>query len=908
MVENQRRRSTRNVARKRYTDDAFETIDGIFQEIGTDIMPRGASREVGTREEELEEDDPGDSDDDEFQGSVADGEDDEEEDEEGEASAGASEAQNCDSEKQGDGDTDEDEDDDSSREPDADRRDNPTTREESPIVVEAGAATKPQGSRYGKGLLLRFEEMFLDEDTKTRASKDRLRLAECLTLPKRSAIESGALYTDEEMDKDCRTDWDWWERDSTRRRVMDVQKGESLPDAGGLSRYLPGAQSQHSFLIGPALNLRSIILKRFKAISLDRCWEGDQTMQSGRETREDDDVMHLDPPARGSKSRTTRKSKHAPAHAIVAQPRVSNRSGWIINLGAKAHCTQWIPKWQHDGYQYLAIATRPLAKLIPDVPPDLKEKVEKKRVDLETERENVYLSPKPKSRGKAPLTAVTDSSIDPQLLEDIPAPQPPKQSYTERFPPGAGALQIWRFAQQQTAEGYTQFAISEPPEICAAFASTTWGHVRYFQVCPFPPLQSSQLEIFIACVWSDGVLRLHILAGCRPSDGPLLNSSQHLIKVNKPAVEFKVAGAQSMVTWWYDGKTILSGNLDGSVTMFDIEKAAKGTGSSVVATYRYDASPIIFLGTCHPTYPSLIYTSSLSGQIRIFSHQPVISEASPPADNLEGDPTAHPPGDSSTFDRTSKASLLRFYSCSRTLRFRHLSPTALTFYAPLNTILLSSHAHSDHALLSIPLSPLSFPQTQSILRFWAAPMTCLATVGAPTYAHSGVIMGFADGMVRVMGSSLVMRGLRVKYAPLTQRVLAHEFSRVARPRDHAEKGEEEGMSRFLEGFLPERGDPENPYATTEAQAKTAKTAVASKAKGKGTRGKLTYSEMGGAQKQMHVASSEKAFEERSSVVSVAWNPNLGPEIGEEASGSAGTAGWVALAFGSGLLRVQDLSL
>lgn len=793
---------------------------------------------------------------------------------------------------------------------------------------EAKATPLVSSKRLGKGLVSRFEDMFIDIDLCTKAADDLDRHVHDPILPNRSNMERSTFYTDEMMEQDCIKDWEWYGEGGIRDRVMKSQSTKLLQNPEQLEQYIGPTEERHAFLIGPAAKMRTVILKRNECISLDKCFaevSGPQQAKGPQDT----DPMDLDSPPDSQPSTSLPALQPAESHEAPSDI----QSGWIINLGAKAHCMQWVPKWRQDQHEYLAVATRALAPLNPSTPDDLKEKVKEKREELVAEKRNVYLYPKPRAKPK-PVgeESVQDSTRsvdvgDPGSLGGTARPRRVERSYIERYPPGAGALQIWRFQDRQTAEGSIQPSTSKPPILCAALTSSRWGHVRNFQICPFPRSHPPLSDVFIACVWSDGILRLHVLDGDDRSSKPMLDPSKHLLDVTTPAMELTVKGTQSMVACWYDGKTILSGNFNGSVTVFDIEAIGKQQGIGLVAVHKHDTSPIIFMGTCHPTYPSLIYTASLAGDIRVFNHKVDASQRSP-RNKPVTEPMVHvdpPTGEAASV--TDQASLVAFYSTARSLRFRQLSPTALSYYPWLNGLLISSHAHSDHALIVVLLAPSSWPQTHSLLRNHSAVLTCLATTTSPRYAHPGVVMGYSDGSVRVTCSSLVMKGLRPKLRLLTQKILQHDFSRVAKVAETVDGDRKEarnggvGISRFLEGFPPDRGDVQNAYRLgSEETGKTAKKLNKDRAggeaqaqeaagaygrddvgkQGQSTQSKATWTDVTNRRSERSER-SENVYEERASIVSVAWDPNV---VNRTRSG--GSTGLVALGCGSGLIWIQRM--
>ena len=123
--------------------------------------------------------------------------------------------------------------------------------------------------------------------------------------------------------------------------------------------------------------------------------------------------------------------------------------------------------------------------------------------------------------------------------------------------------------------------------------------------------------------------------------------------------------------------------------------------------------------------------------------------------------------------------------------------------------------------------------------------------------HSSVAAGGADGSVIV--TNPMRKALGKKIAGWQQVVFKHEW--VRRPG----QGPRQGMSRITEGYKVEKVDFGTKYGA--------------KAKDKD-----------------YVAEST-IYEEETAVTALGWNPN-----------NSGCGGWLAVGWGSGLVRVQDMAI
>ena len=199
----------------------------------------------------------------------------------------------------------------------------------------------------------------------------------------------------------------------------------------------------------------------------------------------------------------------------------------------------------------------------------------------------------------------------------------------------------------------------------------------------------------------------------------------------------------------------------------------------------------------------------------------------------------------------------------------HLRLTSLR--APTTDYVISIRTRTPPSSLAYCDSLLSVvapEETSETLRLWGlrgfySSLACGMLGGAPGpgqgivdvgKCHSSIAAGGADGGVIVLNP--MRKALGRKSAGYQQLVFKQEW--VRRPGN----GPRQGMSRVTEGFKGEKVD---------------------------------FGKVGGKAKDSVATST--IYEEETAVTSLGWNPN-----------NTGCGGWLAVGWGSGLVRIQDMAI
>ena len=230
-------------------------------------------------------------------------------------------------------------------------------------------------------------------------------------------------------------------------------------------------------------------------------------------------------------------------------------------------------------------------------------------------------------------------------------------------------------------------------------------------------------------------------------------------------------------------------------------------------------SYILDIASAYPAHPSLLISTSVSGNLRL------TSLLAPTTDFVLSNRTRSPPSSIAYHD--GLLSILGMEESSETIRLFGLR----CFYT------------------SVGVSKLTGPP---------GPGNGVIDVGK---CHATVAAGGADGSVIVTNPMRRILGRRENGHQ--QCIFKHEWVRQPEPAGEEGEGERRGISRFTEGYKIEGiyvGPKNKPGPSRETVTTTT------------------------------------IFEEETAVTALAWNPNVC------------CGGWLAVGWGSGLIRVQDVAI
>ncbi|KAL9632990.1 MAG: hypothetical protein Q9164_004971, partial [Protoblastenia rupestris] len=142
------------------------------------------------------------------------------------------------------------------------------------------------------------------------------------TLPRRSNMRMPFSHDDEKREMEATVGWDWYYEQGGREAFAEAQKMRGLGEGEGTT-YLPKLAS-HDLLMGPYERQKLFSLPTLQSLNVDDAWNA-ATDQNTPDSQQD--------------------------------PRKRRRHGWMLNVGSRVRCLDWVPNDDGD-FQYLAMATQ----------------------------------------------------------------------------------------------------------------------------------------------------------------------------------------------------------------------------------------------------------------------------------------------------------------------------------------------------------------------------------------------------------------------------------------------------------------------------------------------------------------------------------------------------------------------
>ncbi|EON67769.1 hypothetical protein W97_07024 [Coniosporium apollinis CBS 100218] len=377
------------------------------------------------------------------------------------------------------------------------------------------------------------------------AIKARIKWGAQATLPSRTEDNAGIggmshslYYDDETRELQATEGWTWY-RDEGGKAAFDSRQSTQVLSAGDAIPYLPKFRSDsQSFLMGPFANQGCFTLETGSSMHLTDAWP---------------------------------QSNHG-------RPRIrpkEGRDGWIVNVGTRIHCLDWVPN-QAGTTQYLAVSTLPTSG---------------------------------QASGGFPSTSSTGSDA-PAFTPSAPTP---------------GSIQIWAFGTGSTSEGDVSLSAERHPRLRLVIC-TDWGDPKQFKWCPLPykdiPHEAtSETGVrlgLLAGIWGDGKIRV-LDVRCPNS---ATDSTQH-IHISAAAFEVRAPGTVFTCLTWLSTKSITAGCANGFVALFDISKTLTTHPPSTSLIPRpslyqcFHQAYILSLVSAHPSRPYFLATSSMDGYLRL---------------------------------------------------------------------------------------------------------------------------------------------------------------------------------------------------------------------------------------------------------------------------------------------------
>ncbi|EXJ80045.1 hypothetical protein A1O3_08331 [Capronia epimyces CBS 606.96] len=499
------------------------------------------------------------------------------------------------------------------------------------------------------------------------------------------------------------------------------------------------------------------------------------------------------------------KSYMAAEQAIrESVPNRRHHEGWLLDVGEKVQCMAWAPLNGH--LQYLAIVTRCTPGQRRSVPGD---------------------------------------------GSDRPAFHP--------SPSYSSSIQIWAFQTEPTETNHVRTLSFKVPPMLALVVATDWGDIRRIEWCPsiateiitHPTYRPDVVTGLLGVISTDGCAR--VLALRLPEN---LNSHSPIaLKAEQAGVTIS-PHADMVFTClaFIDPKNLTVGASDGSIQLFDLARQSNG-GQSPESYFKQQVHNTYITSLCSAS-PSpcstFIASTSASGEL-------VLTDLRSPDQD--------------------KISIPRACFPHRDLLF---SPFTRSFITGLDRA-GNTHVETHSATFVVCHHLRQFPTGLRIAKL--PDYTGAVTALANSPWHPCILIGNARGQVlstnylrkvlpyrrgdpRKAADAYLQKICEYDWRPLSADELGDPSHLLGAPEEvdlYHGQGVRPGLSRFHEGFKPERVE----VGSVPLTRKTLQ------------------------QKDIGVA--EPIFEEEQAVTSIDWCPN------------AACAGLAAIGWGSGIVRVQDLA-
>ena len=460
--------------------------------------------------------------------------------------------------------------------------------------------------------------------------------------------------------------------------------------------------------------------------------------------------------------------------------------------------------------------------------------------------------------------------------------------------PAPSSIQIWAFDVSDHSMPSTQ-----PPELQLVLC-TEWGEVTQLKWCPVPRATRNEDALgkisvgLLAGIWRDGCARvLDVQLEKGQKAGTSYGKFRHYpsLGVHGMPTNHSIVKVQSAAFSASSGLLPLADEEQDDIrpvatclTWLSATDLAIGYSNGTLRVYN------IYLRVPHSSLPNSHSDHSAELGVGSPKHNK-FPEATNLSDGGSQDPSLTSPGGYNLFDATNHANMvpwlfLQLHS-TYILSLTSAYPThpALLISSSLsgNLRLTSLHAPTTDYVLSTrsrtPPSSLAYcdsllsvvapDEASETLRLWAlrcfySSLACGKLKSAPGpgqgvvdvgRCHSSIAAGGVDGSVIV--TNPMRKALGRKDAGWQQVVFKHEW--VRRPG----QGPRRGMSRITEGYQGEKVEVSVNHGATPKES----------------------------------GAESTVYEEETAVTALGWNPN-----------DSGCGGWLAVGWGSGLVRIQDMAI
>lgn len=663
-------------------------------------------------------------------------------------------------------------------------------------VHSRGMLENPMRADYERSRFKLFSGSGLEDILHIVRSRDQW--AADPTLPCRENMSHQVSHTDEKREMEATVGWDWYYDQGGRESFAEKQKIRKLSSEESFNYVPKPTHRSYSFLMGPYGKQKVFTLALSKTLDLEEAWY----------TASGSSEQNLEG-FRSSKRR---------------------RLGWMLNVGTRVRCLDWAPNHCGDT-QYLALA---VAKA---------------------------------STSARKATPIEAPAFTPSCL----APS---------------AVQIWAFDALDNP-----IVSTRPPELQQVLC-TEWGEITQLKWCPVPRTKRNEeahgkISIgLLAGIWGDGRARvldvqLEKEQGANTTYLKVQSAAFSASSGLLPLSDTEQEGIRPISTCltWLSGTDLAIGYSDGALGIYNIysempHSSPPRTHSSNSAHSKNSAD----LGT-RPPAPAPAEANSFREASNDRSQNPSLPSPSghEPVDAIYH--TSLPPKIgpwlslqlhstyilSLTTAYPTHPSLLISSSLSGNLRLTSLR-------APSTDYVLSTRTRTPPSSLAYCdslLSVVGVEESSETLRLWGlrcfyTSLACGKLGSAPGpgqgivdagKCHSSIAAGGADGSVVV--TNPMRKALGRRSAGWQQVVFKHEWVRTPG------QGIRQGMSRITECYKGEKVDSDVKYVGISKES----------------------------------VGMSTIYEEETAVTALGWNPN-----------NSGCGGWLAVGWGSGLVRVQDMAV
>ncbi|KIW67999.1 hypothetical protein PV04_03975 [Phialophora macrospora] len=479
--------------------------------------------------------------------------------------------------------------------------------------------------------------------------------------------------------------------------------------------------------------------------------------------------------------------------------------GWLLNIGDKVQCLAWAPC--PGPVQYLAVTVRCTSK--------------QRRMAHGSESERPAFHPSP---------------------------------------PYPSSIQIWAFDTAELGcKGIRTLDMTREPKLVVVLA-TNWGNIRRLKWCPLDSDSGGSVIGLLGTVSSDGHARV-VAVPLPPDDPTEVHTSTY--RIERSGLDIPPHCDTIFTSLTFAGASdLLLGTANGYINLYDLsEETNPNQAPTSYMHQQLHHTYIISICSALDPHSTLVASTSASGDLVLTDLR------SPDHDRVVVPRTCFPNRDLvyMPFTRSFIAVLDRSGN-------GQVERNAATLVA-------CHHIRQFPSLLKVAKLP-----------HWSGAATALAG----SHWHPCILVGNAKG--QVLATNYLRKILpyrrtdhRKAVGPYMQKICEYDWRPLTEEEQGGqgqEKEEEEeeqgkeafdlyhgrdvrpGMSRFHEGFKPEKIEVGNPKPSWKKAKKN---------------------------KNEETGNGEAVFEEEQAVTTIEWNPN-GP-----------CAGIVAMGWGSGIVRVQDLA-